>query len=239
MPRPRRFSYPRAVHHVTLRCNNKEFLFDADSQRLFLNYVQRTRDRFQIRLHNFCIMTNHVHLLFKVGQTDVLSKSMHWLSSRFSQHFNKLRGRRGHLWEGRFRSTIVEQSTYFLRCMAYVDLNPVRAKIAESPPDYAWSAHSALRDEDASVLDFHDVYLGLGGKPAERYATYMEIVAEEHRRPAASLATSYFAGSATFVDRMEKKFGPEPTPLHLKRATLDGGLITAGPRRGRGNRITL
>ena len=141
MSRQARFSYAHAVHHVTLRCNNREFLFAVPSFELFVDILQQARKKFEIALFNYCLMTNHVHLFLKVGRDDTLSRMMHWISTSFSKKFNKLRGRHGHLWEGRFRSTIVEDTTYFWRCMAYVDLNPVRAKMVATPLEHRWCGH--------------------------------------------------------------------------------------------------
>ena len=84
MPRPLRFSYAHAVHHVTMRCNNREFLFSVPSFELYLDILQEARARFPLRLYNYCLMTNHVHLLFKVGRGDTLSEAMHWISSTFA-----------------------------------------------------------------------------------------------------------------------------------------------------------
>ena len=130
MSRSSRFSYPRALHHVTLRCNNREFLFTVPTFELFVRTLQEARGQLPIRLFNYCLMTNHVHLLFQAGTSDAISRAMHWISSTFARRFNKTSGRCGHLWEGRFRSTIIEGESTFLRCMAYLDLNPVRAGVA-------------------------------------------------------------------------------------------------------------
>jgi putative transposase len=161
MSTPLRLSYEGALHHVTLRCNNREFLFSESSFALFHDRLQEARERFQLELYNYCLMTNHLHLVFKVPTADTLSKAMHWIANTFSRRFNKGAGRHGHLWEGRFRSTIVEAASYFFRCMAYVDLNPVRAVMVATPLEHRWCGHKALRDEDAQDLDFHPLYLVL------------------------------------------------------------------------------
>jgi putative transposase len=233
LSRPLRFSYPHAVHHVTLRCNNREFLFDEPAWSLFAQILQEARHRFRLALYQFCLMTNHVHLLFRVGRADTLSASMHWLGNTFSRRFNKARRRHGHLWEGRFRSTIVEAPSYFLRCMAYVDLNPVRAGIVGRPEDYPWSGHRALRDEDAEVLDLSPLYLALGSDAAARYRWYVEWLAEELGRPAVSLATAYFVGRGRFVQQMERRFGPAGGAGAFRRQSLGDGLVLSGPRPGR------
>ncbi len=182
-------------------------------------------------------MTNHVHLLFKVGADTTLSDAMHWISSTFARRFNKLAGRWGHLWEGRFRSTIIEQNTYFFRSMAYLDLNPVRAGMAVTPLEYRWSGHRSLRDEDSAVLDFHPLYLDGGADAASRYRLYMKLLGDEAARPPTSLATKYFVGSPGFVSRMESRFGWAERRDRLIRETRIGDdmsdVICAGPRIGR------
>ena len=152
-------------------------------------------------------MTNHVHLFFRAGCSETLSMAMHWLSTTFVGRFNRARGRVGHLWQGRFRSTLVEQDTYFLRCMTYVDLNPVRAGIVATPAEYRWSGHAALRAEDCERLDLHPLYLSLAPDAESRYEAYMALVAEDAGREAVALAGRYFVGSRRFVGRMAKKFG--------------------------------
>jgi len=238
LSRPPRLSYARAVHHVTLRCNNREFLFSVPSFELYLDILQEARARFPLRLYNYCLMTNHVHLLFKVGRGDTLSAAMHWISSTFTRRFNKLTSRWGHLWEGRFRSTIVDENSYFFRCMAYLDLNPVRAKMAVTPLEYRWCGHRALRDENAAALDFHPLYLAGRTDAAARYRSYMEFLADEAARPpASSLATKYFVGTSNFVSRMQKRFGWAESKgrLATERRTGDdmSDVICVGPKIGR------
>ena len=232
MPRPPRFTYPRAVHHVTLRCNNREFLFAEPWFARFIELLQEARTSFPIRLFHYCVMTNHVHLLLQVGHGDTLPRVMHWLSTSFVRRFNKATGRRGHLWEARYRSTIVEQATYFLRCMAYVDLNPVRARMVAAPADYPWCGHQALAVGDAGVLDLHDLYVGLGADAATRYAAYLEFLAEEARRPGFSLARVHFVGSPRFVGRMEARFGLGAGARGVRHIRAGDGVVASAPLHG-------
>ena len=231
MSRPPRFSYPGALHHVTLRCNNREFLFADSSFELFRQILQEGRAKFHLALYDYCLMTNHLHLLFKVLLGDTLSKAMHWVANTFSRRFNRLTGRNGHLWEGRFRSTIIEEASYFFRCMAYVDLNPVRAKMAATALEYRWSAHGAIKAEDKSVLDFHPLYLESGPDARARYESYLELLAEEAARPPVSLATEYFVGTPKFVSRMVEKFGLQVGSF-IHRTPLGMGLECLGARTG-------
>jgi len=232
MPRPPRFSYPQALHHVTLRCNNREFLLEQPWLAEFGRLLQECRTRFSVRLYNYCLMTNHVHLVFEVGQANTLPTMMHWLSTSFVRRFNRTTGRRGHLWEGRYRSTLVEQSSYFYRCMAYVDLNPVRAGLVGDCADYPWCGHPALRAEDTTVLDIHPLYLDLGADAGSRYAWYRGMLADEARRPAVSLARAYFVGTRRFAQRMEARFGLEASGRQVDRRDLGSGVLCVAPRQG-------
>ena len=237
MSRPPRFSYAHALHHVTLRCNNREFLFSPLSFELFLEIVQEARGRFPLSLYNYCLMTNHVHLLLEVGRGDTLSRAMHWISSTFSRRFNRQAGRHGHLWEGRFRSAIIQADCYFLRCMAYIDLNPVRARMSATPAAYLWGGHQALQAEDATVLDLHPFYLAGGADPAARYRSYMSVLDDEAKREPASLATKYFVGTQDFVGRLERRFGLAEQRDRLVRSILAADdlseAVCVGPKLGR------
>jgi len=232
MSRLPRFSYAHAVHHITTRCNNREFLFTVPSFELFLDVLQQARAKFRVALYNYCLMTNHVHLLFKVGAADTLSRMMHWLGTTFSRRFNKLSGRHGHLWEGRFRSAIIEENSYFWRSMAYLDLNPVRAKMVATPLEYRWCGHRAVRDEDTAALDLHPLYLASGRNARARYASYSKLLAAEAERPAVSLATRYFVGEPRFVARMEKKFRTGVRGTRLRHEDLGFGIVSSGPAHG-------
>jgi putative transposase len=232
MARPPRFSYPRAVHHVTLRCNNREFLFAEPWFARFAELLQEARAKFPIRLFDYCVMTNHVHLLLQVGHADTLPEVMHWLSTSFVRRFNKATSRYGHLWEGRYRSTIIEQATYFLRCMAYVDLNPVRAGIVAVPGDYPWCGHRALSLGGGGVLDLHELYLGLGGDEATRYRAYLDFLAEEAQRPGFSLARVHFVGSPRFVARMEARFGVQAGERRVRHIRAGRGVVASVPLQG-------
>jgi putative transposase len=235
MPRPPRFTYVRALHHVTLRCNNREFLFEEPWFAHFVNLLQEARGKFPVRLFHYCVMTNHVHLLFQVGADDTLPAVMHWLSTKFVNRFNRGKKRCGHLWQGRYRSAIVEQVSYFFRCMAYVDLNPVRAGIVSSPGEYRWCGHDALRIENRAVLDMHPLYLELGASPQARYAAYREMLAEEAARPVTSLARVFFVGRRRFVEGMLSRFGLAERVRSLKRVELDGGILCVTPSPGTRN----
>ncbi len=220
-----------------MRCNNKEFLFDEQSFRLFLNLLDEARDKHKIRLYNYCLMTNHVHLLFQVPADDALSRFMHRLANGFAKRFNSLRGRKGHLWEGRFVSTIVDARTYFLRCMAYIDLNPVRARMAAAPGDYEWGGHRHVAAENEAAVSMHRVYLELGKTRTARCRAYTKMLDVEAARQPYSLAGTLFVGSRGFTRRLQKRFGitVDARP-HVRSVDLEGGVCAIERDKGAGHR---
>jgi len=214
------------MHHVTMRCNNKEFLFDDDSQELFLELLFHWVKKHAVTLYNYCVMTNHVHLLFQVWADDELSAFMHHVANVFARRFNRIAGRKGHLWEERFRSTIVQASTSFLRCMTYIDLNPVRAGIVSRPEDYPWSACRFVLEEDRARLSFHRLYRLLGKTPNKRNAAYGRLLANDMAREPFTLARSLFMGNTDFVESMQSRFGIVQTARpRIRLVDLSDGLV--------------
>lgn len=182
-------------------------------------------------------MTNHVHLLFEVSADEMLSQFMHRLANVFAKRFNAIRERKGHLWEGRFVSTIVEAPSYFLRCMAYIDLNPVRAKIVANPADYPWCGHRAVVAEDQSLITLHELYRELGGDPASRKQTYLQLLEAEASRSPYSLAGVLFVGRNDFVDGLRKRFGLAETEKRPRMRQVElGDGIQAVHLQGGGSR---
>ena len=232
MGRKRRLTYARALHHVTMRCNNKEFLFEEESLAFFLEVLRETCEKYGVPLYNYCLMTNHVHLLLKVMAGDVLSPFMHRLANVFANRFNVIRGRKGHLWEARFLSTIVQTSSYFLRCMAYIDLNPVRAGMVATPDEYQWSGYGSVAAEDESLLDLHSIYLKLGNTKRQRHQAYLQILEEEAGRPTYSLAGTLFVGTSEFTSRMRRRFRIVPNERnYIRRVDLEDGIQAIEMRR--------
>lgn len=233
MGRSPRLTYRGALHHVTMRCNNKEFLFDEQAFRLFLELLSETSRQYAVPLHNYCLMTNHVHLLFTVNSEDTLSPFMHRLANVFAKRFNAIRQRKGHFWEGRFRSTIIEASACLLRCMAYIDLNPVRARIVSAPGDYRWCGHVDLLAEKRTLITPHKSYLALGPNRVARRSAYMKLLEDEAGRQAYSLAETLFFGRRRFTQKLMDRFGiaSDKRP-RVRRVELDDGIEAIESRIG-------
>ena len=232
MGRPLRLTYQGALHHVTLRCNNKEFLFDEESWRMFMDLLAEACHRFEVRLRDYCLMTNHVHVDFQVPADGVLSNYMHWLANVFAKRFNLRRNRKGHFWENRFHSTIIQPGCN-LKCMAYIDLNPVRAGMVQSPADHRWSGHSAIRAENQMLLRLDPSYLALGNDRTTRYAAYLRVIEAEAAKKPFSLANVLFFGNKEFVEQHVERFGLGSTIRpRVNRIDLGGGIWGVEPIKG-------
>ena len=143
MARQARIEYEGALHHVMSRGNDGVLIFrDDEDRKLFLQLLGEEIDRSRWILHDYCLMGNHYHLA--VGTPEcTLSTGMHRLLSRYAQRFNRRHGRRGHLFEQRFKSLLVEEEAYGLVVSRYIALNPVRAHLCERPEQWEWSSYAA------------------------------------------------------------------------------------------------
>lgn len=167
-------------------------------------------------------MTNHVHLIVDPGEyPESIGRLMKRVAGRQTRYVNRLEGRTGTLWEGRFKSSPIDNNHYLLACCRYVEMNPVLAGICEDPADYRWSSCSAKTGkQENSWLDFDPLYLGLGDSAEERYLKYRsflgETISEEERSviPGA-VSRGQLTGSASFIDEIEKKLARR---IELRRA---------------------
>jgi REP element-mobilizing transposase RayT len=143
MARPLRVEYPGAFYHVINRGNAGENLFKSKRDReKFLEYIEMAADRFSIVVHIYCLMNNHYHFLLETPHPN-LSKAMQWVNVSYASYYNRKRKRNGHLFQGRFKSILVQAEEYLKQLSRYIHLNPVRAKLVEKPVDFQWSSYPA------------------------------------------------------------------------------------------------
>ena len=143
MARPLRIEYEGALYHLTSRGNARERIFFTDSDReAFLGILGDVVERFGWLCHAYCLMTNHYHLLIETPNAN-LSRGMRHLNGVYTQWINRHNKRTGHIFQGRFRSILVEKESHLLELARYVVLNPVRAKMVRSPRDWRWSSYRA------------------------------------------------------------------------------------------------
>jgi putative transposase len=164
--------------HVIQRGNNRQHCFYEDQDREFyLFHLRRLLGRAGCALHAYCLMTNHVHLLLTANSPAGCGRLMKDVGQLHTQYVNRTYGRTGSLWEGRYRSCLVQAEDYLLACYRYVEMNPVRASLVAHPGDYPWSSYRANVEGVTNVLITpHDEYLRLGTSSAERRGAYAELV---------------------------------------------------------------
>jgi putative transposase len=174
MARLPRFFVEGQPHHVIQRGNNRVPIFACPGDYLFcLTCLRKAAAEHAVLVHAYVLMTNHLHLLATPPTPQSLPKMMQSVGRRYVQHFNRARKRTGTLMEGRYRGTLIESERYFLTCMRYIELNPVRAGLASRPGEYPWSSYHFNGDgrSDALVTP-HAVYLELGRSKATRASAY-------------------------------------------------------------------
>ncbi len=170
MPRRSRIVIAGIPWHIIQRGNNRTACFYTDEDyRYYLTTLHEQAKKYQCAVHAYVLMTNHVHLLVTPKKKGSASLLMKHLGQRYVQYINKTYRRTGTLWEGRFRSCLMQEERYVLNCYRYIELNPVRASMVKDPALYLWSSYraNALGKHDG-MLTKHQLYESLGECPEER-----------------------------------------------------------------------
>lgn len=181
MSRRARIAVAGIPWHIIQRGNNRSPCFHADRDRhYYLKNLQQQAAKFGCAIHAYVLMTNHVHLLVTPKEIDSASLMMKHLGQRYVQYFNRSYERSGTLWEGRFKSCLIESSIYLLICYRYIELNPVRANMVLRPHEYRWSSFGAnALGKASSLITPHEEYLSLGSNESERRDSYRSMFGEE------------------------------------------------------------
>jgi putative transposase len=211
MARQPRLTLADYPHHIIQRGNNKQAIFNgvADYQALLALFLEAARLH-KVAIHSYVLMTNHLHLL-ATPQDDVgLPLMMQHVGRSYVRRFNKTHQRTGTLFEGRYKSTLIQTERYLLACMAYIDLNPVRAGMVPTVQDYPWSsyAHYAGLRADPLVTP-HPYFWSLGNTPFAREAAYADLVqsglsAATERALTNTTLHSWALGDESFLADLEK-----------------------------------
>ena len=212
MARLPRLTVPGYPHHVIQRGNNRQAIFSTrgDYEQL-LGLLGEYAEKFGVAIHAYVLMSNHFHLLVTPNAADSLPKMMQAVGRIYVRRFNDAHQRSGTLWEGRYRSTVVQTDRYFLACMAYIDLNPVRAALVADARDYPWSSHGhyiGLRSD--KLLSTHGLWWDLGNTPFAREAAYAELVhagvnQTEREQITRSVLSGWALGDEDFVGELQAR----------------------------------
>lgn len=180
MARQPRLDLPYIPQHVVQRGNNRLPCFLDDSDRLrYLQLLCEALLHTDCQLHAYVLMDHHVHLLVTPPAAGTIARLMQKLGRHYVGQFNARHRRTGTLWEGRYKSCLVDNESYVLHCHRYIDLNPVRARMIDNPTKFPWSsaaAHTGLRSD--AILTPHPGYTALGTTEAERGIAYQALLRE-------------------------------------------------------------
>lgn len=177
MPRLPRFDAPGYTQHIIQRGNNRNAVFFAPADyAYFLECLKLAADANDVDVHAYVLMTNHVHLLATPHRPQALSRLVQAVGRKYVRYVNYRNRRTGTLWEGRFKSTIIDSERYLLACYRYIELNPVRARMVAQPGDYPYSSYRChAQGEAGSLIVDHPRYLALGATETSRQKAYRAL----------------------------------------------------------------
>jgi len=212
MARLPRLTIPGYPHHVIQRGNNRQPIFAAkENYEDLLRLLAENAQKAGVVIHSYVLMSNHFHLLVTPQSDQSLPQMMQAVGRRYVRHFNDSQGRSGTLWEGRYKSTLIQTDRYLLACMAYIDLNPVRAGLVADAADYPWSSyrHYAGLQNDKLITP-HPLFWELGNTPFAREVAYAELVragitAEQQADLTRSALKGWALGEPDFVADLQKR----------------------------------
>ncbi len=211
MARLARLSFPGLPHHVIQRGHNGQVIFQgaADYQRM-LDLLQEYAKKCEVAVHAYVLLPNHFHLLVTPQTATGLPQMLQAMGRRYVRYFNDVQGRTGTLWDGRYRSTVLQPELYLLPCMVAMDLNPVRAGLTSAAGDYPWSSHGHYIGRQVDrLLTPHAQFWGLGNTPFAREAAYADLVqagvgTTEQQALSDSTLKGWALGDATFLQELQK-----------------------------------
>jgi len=212
MARLARLTVPGYPHHIIQRGNNRQPIFsDSSDYELLLAIIHENAREFGVAIHAYVLMSNHFHLLATPETAEGIPRMMQAVGRRYVRLYNQKRARTGTLWEGRYKSTIIQAERYLLACMVYIDLNPVRAGLVADPRSYPWSSHGyyvGMRLD--KLITPHPLYWELGNTPFARDAAYAELVASglsarQVQQLSQSALKGWALGEADYVADLQRR----------------------------------
>ncbi|WP_417504806.1 transposase [Marinomonas gallaica] len=207
--------------HIIQRGNNRQVCFASEDDFIaYAHWLTEYAHQYQVKVHAWVFMTNHVHLLATPMIEGGISKMMQALGRRYVRYFNHTYQRTGTLWEGRFKSCVISAEKYFFICQRYIELNPVRANMVSHPADYKWSSYRFHAQESlelqSGLWQPHELYLKLSRQQRTRAKRYQalfkyHISDEELGRIRSATHSDMALGNARFKDEIEQLTGRRVT----------------------------
>jgi len=213
MARPLRIEFAGALYHVISRGDGRDDVFlDDDDRDLWLEVLERTCERFNWIVHAYCQMGNHWHLLVETPDGN-LSKGMRQLNGVYTQRFNRIHDRVGHVYQGRYKAILVQKDAYLLELSRYIVLNPVRARMVRTARGWPWSNYRATAGLTLAPdwLEIDWILAAFAERKQEAQTAYRRFVADgkNQHSPWEELKNQIYLGSDAFVNMMQRKVGAD------------------------------
>ncbi len=219
MPRIARVVSVGLPHHITQRGNyQQDVFFEPDDRRQYLSWIREYSLKYSLSILAYCLMQNHVHFIATPNEIDSLAKTFNAAHMRYSQYFNKKLKQRGHLWQGRFYSCVLDEP-HLLLAARYIERNPVRAGLVKKPWQWPWSsAISHANGKENGLIELGDL-LGIIGMSCPSWAKYIDSPEEKNflQRVRKHTLAGYPLGSMAFIEKLEAKFGRRLCALPIGR----------------------
>ena len=198
MSRPYRFQAEDCFYYIFSRGDGRRNIYknDRDCEK-FIEYLTKAKEKFRFYVHAYCLMGNHYHLLIETTQAN-LSKMMQYLNTAYTVYYNIKRKNTGHLFQGRYRSVLVEASSYFAELTRYIHLNPVRSKLVDAPEKYHWSSYNAYIKNKNDDVDMTRAKLFLG-MDTTQYCKFIQEGINNPIDPFKNIHAGFILGGSNFI----------------------------------------
>ena len=193
--------------HIIQRGNNRQLCFGCDEDfAAYTHWLKQYADKFQVHIHAWVFMTNHVHLLCSANDSNGISLMMQSLGRQYVRYFNQRYQRSGTLWEGRFKSCLVQEERYVMAVYRYIEMNPVRAGMVASPADYSWSSYAInALGKTSALCKPHPCYLTLAKNDAERQQAYRGLFSQMDEALLGDIRNAVKSGMALGNERFKQE----------------------------------
>jgi REP element-mobilizing transposase RayT len=218
MGRQWRIEFEGAFYHLLSRGNDGKSIFSDETDRVrFISLLGDLSERFEVNIFAYTLMPNHYHLLLQTRRAN-LSKAMQWFGTTYTRHYNNKNSCRGHLFQGRYKSILVENDAYLVRLLCYIHRNPLRAGLVKRLIQYRWSSYPvyAYGKDHPEWLQTHLILSQSAAKdPHLAYRRKVQRYAEEKRRIWEDVAHGFIYGSQEFVDWLKSGFLPADPDIEI------------------------
>jgi len=208
MPRIPRFTINDGFYHVLCRGHNKRDIFHTANDFLkYLKLLWEAKITYDLKIYHYTLMSNHIHLILNLAKGEDLCKAMSFLNQQYAQYYRAKYGGCGYVWQGRFKSFLIQRKIYLIRCGRYVELNSVIAGIVRAPENYRWSSCGVyIGDKKSNLVDIDPEYAALSECPVERKKIYSEYLRDglQEKRSLERYFRAGAYGDKIFVEKLKK-----------------------------------